>query len=281
MKVIKDLDLTSYNSYNIRSIAEVAYFPETQEELLDICSNPDTIIIGGGCNVILSKDRYSNPFVFIKDNYSGIERTGNLLRVKAGTDLKELSEYAYKECLSGLEYYYDIPGSVGGATIMNAGCQGVSFSDFITKIVYINRTNGKIETITKEEAGFEYRGNIFSSLPVVILEVELKLTESDSDSIKKMMESNKTNRWNKQPREYPSAGSVFKRPVGHFVGPMVTDCGLKGRSIGGAEVSSKHAGFIINKGGATGKDVIDLIAIIKNEVYTKFGVQLQEEQKII
>ena len=281
MKIISNLDLSGYNSYNIKSIAEIAYFPETKEELIEVANNPEAIVIGGGCNVIFSQNRYRVPFVFIKENYSGIVKKGESLIVKAGTDLKKLSVYAFRHSLTGLEYYYDIPGCVGGATIMNAGCQGVSFSDYIQKITYYNRKTKDIITISKEEAEFEYRGNIFNNLSVVILEVELKLKEGIPCNIKRLMKSNKETRWIKQPRDYPSAGSVFKRPLGHYVGPMVSDCGLKGYTVGGAMVSIKHAGFIINKGFATGKDIIELIRIIKNAVYLKFGVLLQEEQKII
>ena len=281
MKIIHNLDLTEYNSYKLHSIAETAFFPETTEEVVDTVKNANPIVIGGGCNVIFSKENYSRPIMFIRDNYSGIRQDGERLIVNAGTDLKVLSEYAYAQSLTGLEWYYDIPGCVGGATIMNAGCQGVSFCDFIESIKYLDCSSNSILTIDKKAAGFEYRGNIFASIPVVILEVSLILCKGEKDVIWEKMQSNKNNRWSKQPREYPSAGSVFKRPVGHYVGPMITEVGLKGYRIGGAMISDKHAGFIINCDGATSNDILDLITLAKSRVKEVFDVDLQLEQRII
>lgn len=281
MKIVQNLDLTEYNSYRLHSIAETALFPETIEEVEEIVKTSNPIVIGGGCNVIFSKERYSQPIMFIRDNYSGINQDGERLIVKAGTDLKDLSEYAYANSLTGLEWYYDIPGCVGGATIMNAGCQGVSFCDFIESIRYLDCSSNKILKIDKSEAGFEYRGNIFSSIPVVILEVTLILSKGEKEAIWEKMQSNKNNRWSKQPREYPSAGSVFKRPVGHYVGPMITEAGLKGHRIGGAMISDKHAGFIINCDEATSNDILELIKLAKYRVKEQFDIDLQLEQRII
>lgn len=283
MIIRNNLELDDFNSYHLHSIVRNAFFPESLEEILSVMSLPHVVIIGGGCNIILSKPEYiEENFVFIRDNYSGIERISDTsIRVKAGTDLKYLSEYALKNELSGLEYYYDIPGCVGGATIMNAGCQGVSFSDFIDRIFYLDIEEGVIKEIAKDEAKFEYRGNIFSGKQVVILEVILNLQKGEKGAITELMLSNQENRWKKQPRDYPSAGSVFKRPVGHYVGPMVTEAGFKGFEYNGAMVSDKHAGFIINKGGATGSDIITLINIVRGRVKEMFDVDLEIEQRII
>ena len=281
MKIIQNLDLTEYNSYRIHSVADTAYYPETLEEVIEIVNKENPIIIGGGCNVIFTQEKYSRPIMFIRDNFSGIKQCENHLIVKAGTDLKVLSEYALEHSLTGLEWYYDIPGCVGGATIMNAGCSGASFSDLIVRVTYYDIDRQKVATLTKEELHFEYRGNVFKTMNVVVLEVELELRHGEMSEIKALMESNKANRWAKQPREYPSAGSVFKRPIGHFVGPMITEVGLKGYRIGDAMISDKHAGFIVNVGQAKGSDIVALINYARSKVKEKFDVDLEVEQRLI
>ncbi|MCQ2959427.1 MAG: UDP-N-acetylmuramate dehydrogenase [Bacteroidales bacterium] len=283
MKIYKNFDLTNYNSYHLHSVAENVFFPETIEDFEEIIGMQNLNVIGGGCNIIFSKEKYEKEnFIFVRENFSGIEKiSANTLRVKSGTDLKDLSVFAMDNSLSGMEFYYDIPGTVGGATIMNAGCQGVSFSDFILTITYFDVKENVILKITKDEAAFGYRKNIFSNKNVFILEVELKLSEGRMDEIRTLMEKNKEIRWNKQPREFPNAGSVFKRPDGFFVGPMITEVGLKGKKCGGAMISDKHAGFIINVDNATASDIMNLIQECQEKVKEKFGVDLNLEQKII
>ena len=174
MNVQYNLDLTEYNSYRIHSVARVAYFPESKDELIDVVQKKHPIIIGGGCNVILSKDIYEQPIVFIRENYSSIKQiTGEQLLVMAGTDLKVLSEYAFEQSMTGLEYFYDIPGCVGGATIMNAGCNGVSFGDFIDFVTYFDVDKNKIITKSSNDLFFQYRGSQLSVMNIVILEVGL------------------------------------------------------------------------------------------------------------
>lgn len=281
MRIVHNLDLVNYNSYQLHSIAETAYFPESIEEITEVVTHEHPIIIGGGCNVILTKAKYSQPFLFIRENYSGICQHEEKLIVKAGTDLKVLSEYALSHSISGLEWFYDIPGCVGGATIMNAGCNGGSFGDLITRVTFFDVDKGIVTALPKEDLHFEYRGNIFSSMNVVILEVELSLRKGTKEDILSLMESNKANRWSKQPREYPSAGSVFKRPKGLFVGPMITELGLKGYRVGDAMISEKHAGFIVNVGHATGNEIIELIEIVRKKVKERFNVELDVEQRMI
>lgn len=281
MKIIHNLDLTEYNSYKVHSIAETAYFPETIEDVISVVSKVSPIIIGGGCNVIFTKDFYTQPIVFIRDNFSGIRQDREHLLVKAGTNLKLLSEYAMSHSLSGLERYFDIPGCVGGATIMNAGCNGESFSDLIEKVVFYNIDEQTIASFQKDELQFEYRGNVFKTMNVVVLEVELSLRKGEKNEIAALMETTKATRCEKQPREYPSAGSVFKRPQGHFVGPMITDVGLKGYRIGDAMISDKHAGFIVNVGHATANDILSLIELAQKRVKERYNIILETEQRYI
>ena len=281
MKIINKLDLTEYNSYRVHSVAETAFFPETIDDVVDIFGKEKPIVIGGGCNVIFSKEYYKQPIMFIRDNYTGIKKEGERLIAKAGTDLKVLSEYALDHSLTGLEYYYDIPGCVGGATIMNAGCQGVSFSDLLEKVTFYDVNEDSISSLSKDELKFEYRGNVLRSMNVVVIETQLLLHEGEKNAIRILMENTKKSRWVKQPRNYPSAGSVFKRPIGHYVGPMITEVGLKGMRRGGAMFSDKHAGFIVNTGNATANDILYLIQIAQNRVLEKYGVELELEQQIV
>lgn len=284
MIIEKNLDLTSYNSYRIKSIASIAYFPESKQELLNLIQNQSNyIIIGGGCNIVLSKERYDDTiFIILRENYSGIEFFDNKVRCLAGTDLMSLSLYALEKGFTGLEIYYDIPGSVGGAVVMNAGAKGEDVAHLLEEVEVYDKELGIIKKLKKEELGYDYRNSLFqNNTKLIVLSATFGLQLSDRQKIREKMETNKLERWKKQPREYPSAGSVFKRPVGHYVGKMIQDLSLKGYCIGDAQVSIKHAGFIINRGHASGADIVALINYIKNQVNQHFNVDLQIEQRII
>lgn len=288
MKVKYNLDLTEYNSYRIHSVAELAIFPESIGDFKEIVSTYDlkkASVIGKGCNIILGKDKYpaSHPFIFIRDNFAKIEEENGIIRVLAGTDLKELSEYAQEHSLTGLEYFYDIPGCVGGAITMNAGSCGVSISDYIVEITYMDMETGKLHMVSKDQLCLGYRESYFKDYTKnFILESVFALPKGDSIKIKVQMEEILNRRHSKQPFDYPNAGSVFIRPAENiYVGPMIEKLGLKGYRIGGAEVSTKHAGFIINAGNATGHDIISLIEFIRTRVKEKFNVELRTEQRII
>lgn len=288
MIIKENLDLTEYNSYKVHSIAGLALFPESVDDVRDILSKYDIsqmCIVGKGCNTILAKEYYpaSQPFLFIRDNFSDIDQQGETLRVLAGTDLKELSVYAMEHSYTGLEYFYDIPGCVGGAITMNAGSCGVSFTDYIIDITYIECETQKILTIEKEKIKTGYRESLFKgNNKNVILECTLKLPKGKKEEIKQQMEDIVLRRTAKQPREYPNAGSVFIRPAENiYVGPMIEKLGLKGYRIGGAEISTKHAGFIVNVDSATGQDIVNLIDFVRKQVKTKFNINLQVEQRVL
>lgn len=281
MNICHQLNLKSYNSYQLDAIAETAYFPETVEEIIEAKKMPDSILIGGGNNIIFTKEYYTEPLIIVRDNFSGIELEGNKLRVKAGTDLKVLSEFGLEHELAGLEYFYDIPGTVGGAIVMNAGGKTYFFSHNVESVTYYDIEQDCIKTIPKEECEFSYRHSLFSRIKAVVLEAVLSLEKGTAAEIKDFMESKKKTRWEAQPRNYPNAGSVFKRPEGYFVGPMLTELGLRGFRIGDAMVSEKHAGFIVNVGHATASDILELIQHIKQNVNEKYGIMLELEQCLI
>lgn len=285
MRIVNDLDLTQYNSYRLKSIAKNAFFPETIDDLKKIIDNYDNLVIlGGGNNTIFSKEYYANEnFVFIRGNFSGISLINDTtLHALAGTDMKTLSEEALKHSLTGLEYFYDIPGCVGGGVAMNAGAKGEFLGDYIIEVECMDIRTGSRCKFSKEDLFYSYRDSIFQHEPFyVIISATFSLQKADYNAIKRKMEENYIDRNKKQPRDFPNAGSVFKRPEGHYVGPMVTECGLKGYSIGGAMVSTKHAGFIVNYNNATSKDILSLIEKVRSEVSKKFGVELVVEQRLI
>ena len=285
MQIVNNLDLTTYNSYRLKSIAKTAFFPETIDDLREIISTYDNLVVlGGGNNTIFSKEYYENEnFVFIRDNFSGISLINDTtLRALAGTDMKILSEEALKHSLTGLEYFYDIPGCVGGGVVMNAGAKGEFLGDYLIEVECLDIMTGSLCKFSKDDLFYSYRNSVFQDKPFyIIISATFSLQKADYNAIKRKMEDNYIDRNKKQPRDFPNAGSVFKRPEGHYVGPMVTECGLKGYSIGGAMVSTKHAGFIVNYNNATSKDILTLIEIIRSEVSKKFGVELVVEQRII
>lgn len=283
MQVKSNLDLTDYNSYRIKSVAKTVFFPEDEGEILELKRNyPNATILGGGNNIILAQEYYENEFIIIQDNYSKVEIQDTVFKAQAGISLKKLSSIALEHSLSGLEIFYDIPGTLGGAIYMNAGTHKLQISNLLNTVTYLNILSGKIVTVKRDELLFQYRQSIFQdNSNLIILSAELNLTKSLFNEILENTILNFQERHYKQPREYPNGGSVFKRPEGKYVGTMLEDLGLKGFSIGGAKISEKHAGFIINYNNATGANIIALIEHINMQVSKKYGFKLELEQKII
>lgn len=280
-----DFDLAQYNAYQIKAKCATACFPENENDFLEIFSKEEStmkILIGNGNNIILSKDFYSEKFIVLNGNYNQIFTEGNEIIAEAGATTETLSELALENHLSGFETFYDIPSSVGGAVVMNAGAGGEEIKDFLVKVRYLDLADMQVKERQKEELAFEYRNSFFQKNPdKIVLKAWFRLKPGDPTAIKEKMETIKQQRWAKQPREYPNCGSVFKRPPGHYVGPMIDELGLKGFRLGGAMISPKHSGFIVNTGGATGQDILEIIAVVKEKVKERFGVELEVEQRII
>ncbi len=285
MKIYTDFDLTSYNSYRLKAVCKIAYFPETDEDIRFLFKEgaSDKIVLGSGHNIILSKDYYDQEFVIFSGNYNKIDLLGeNMISAEAGASMLTLSEKALENNLAGLEIFYDIPSSLGGAVVMNAGASGEDIKGILQSVKYYDPFEDSFKEITTEEIKFEYRNSFFQKNPAMIVCCAiLKLTAGSHNAIKQKMELIKDSRWAKQPRDYPNAGSVFKRPPGRFVGPMIEELQLKGYTIGGAKVSEKHGGFIVNFNNATGNDIVVLINNVKEKVYYTFNVNLEIEQRII
>lgn len=239
-------------------------------------------IIGNGSNLLVSDEGYRGVVLNLsKSEKKLILKNNDILICSAGISLAKACVFAMKNSLSGLEFAWGIPGSCGGALFMNAGAYGNNISNIITSSKYIDK-NGNERTLNKGEMMLSYRKSFYSDFnDNCIISLEFKLKPFRLDKIKEKMYENIHKRKFKQPLEYPNAGSIFKRPEGYFAGTLIEKSGLKGKTIGGAMVSPKHAGFIINKGDATAEDIKKLVRYIKKTVFEKFGVQLECEIKTL
>ena len=282
---VNNLDLTEYNAYRLNSKCLRAWFPGDENDLLEIYRNNKSrrvVILGNGNNIILSKGYYNEEFIILNGNFNKITVCGLIIEAEAGATLRQLSEEGLKHSLTGLEIFYDIPSSVGGAVVMNAGTKEGEIKDVLAKVRFLDLKDMQIKELAREEIDFEYRNSFFQKHPdKIVLKAWFQLAKGNNRKIKAKMEENKKTRWEKQPRELPNCGSVFKRPPGRFVGPMLDELGMKGFTIGGAMISPKHSGFIVNKGNATGTNILSIIAEVQNRVKDKFGVLLEIEQRII
>lgn len=286
MKEYQKLNLKEYNSYNISCIADKAYFPESLQDFETLYSNGNSnkyFVIGGGYNIILASKEYKHKsFIIISDNFSKIDIENNQLTATSGTSLKKLSESAYEKGLAGLEMFYDIPGTVGGAVWMNAGAYGECFMEKVKSITYLDKTDKAIKTLPVERINWGYRYSQFQDNNSVILAATFNLEPKEKDLIKEKMDKYYNIRTSKLPKEFPNAGSVFKRPPdGLTVGEMVEILGLKGYAIGGAKISEKHGGFIVNYNHATAEDILDLINLIKEKILEKYNIELHLEQIVV
>ena len=233
-------------------------------------------VTGNGSNLVVSDEGYHGVILSVYKNFQGIEVEGNRIRAKAGSMLVSISQAAREAGLSGMEFASGIPGTLGGGVRMNAGAYGGEMKDIVQNVTVLTR-EGEIRELEKEELGFGYRASVIKDRGYVVLGAELMLVPGDKEEILARMQELKNKRVGKQPLEYPSAGSAFKRPEGYFAGKLVMDAGLSGYAVGGAKVSEKHCGFLINAGGATASDVMELIRQIQAKVKEQFGVQLEPE----
>lgn len=253
------------------------------KKLVRACKENDVkyFVLGNGSDLLVSDNGMSCAVFSLNGDFKKIELTDdNKIFCGAGVSLSALCSYASSNSLSGLEFAWGIPAGVGGAAYMNAGAYGGELKDVIERVDYVD-ANGNAGSFSNEECNYGYRHSIFMEKKLIITGISVKLTPDDTAEIKKRMSDYMERRKTKQPLEFPSAGSVFKRPVGYFAGALIEQSGLKGVAIGGAQVSEKHAGFIVNKGGATCKDVCNLIDHIKKKVYDDHGVELECEVKMI
>ena len=279
--------LAKHSTFKIGGEARYAVFPKSKTEFISaIRSIKDSgmkyRVIGHGSNILFDDKGFDGVIIFTK-YMTDVEYTyrsdETLIYAECGRSLTELaSDAGKKHSLTGLEFAYGIPGSIGGAVYMNAGAYGGEMSSIVVETEYYDTENDAIVKIDASSHNFSYRYSVFHDHPeYIILSSVLRLKEGDAEVIFNAMNKNMSSRREKQPLEYPNAGSTFKRPEGHFAGKLIEDSGLKGYTIGGAQVSEKHAGFLINRGGATSADVLSLMEHIKRTVKENYGVELESE----
>lgn len=268
--------LSAHSSFHIGGPAALMAFPEDRErfvELLIILKSFGVryTVIGHGSNMLFDDAGYDGVII-VTTGMRAVRANGSELYAECGASCAAMAAVAEREGLCGLEFIYGIPGTCGGAVFMNGGAYGSSISELSPRVDCFDTGSGELLTLTGAALDMEYRHSVFMSRPeLIILGAHLCLEHGDREQIHRNMEQNMASRREKQPLEYPSAGSVFKRHEGYFLGRVIQDCGLKGYSIGDAQISEKHAGFIINTGHATSADVLNLISHIKNVVFEKYG----------
>ncbi len=284
--VIYDAEMKNYTSFRIGGPADVSLFPHDREVLCSVLkflhsNGTKYVVIGNGSNVIFADEGYRGVVVFttkLKD-YSFDE---DLLICDAGAQLTAVAVNAVKKGYDGYAFACGIPGSVGGGVFMNAGAYEGQISDILVYSDYYDIDTGEVGRLSAEEHEFAYRHSSYMANNRIILGAAFKLEKADDpNAVIELMECHIKARKEKQPLEYPSAGSVFKRYPGYYTAKLIDEAGLKGYRVGGAQVSEKHAGFIINLGGATAKDVYDLINIIKTRIFEKNGIMIECEVRYI
>lgn len=275
-----------HTSFKTGGNARLFVSPESEEQLsklLAFCNEEkiNRFIIGNGSNLLVDDCGIDGIVIEIGDGFDCLELVDETtIKAGAGTSLAKLCRFALSNSLSGLEFAFGIPGSVGGAAFMNAGAYGGEMKDVAVRVNHIS-ADGKQGCLCGEELSFGYRSSAYTENDCVITSVVFNLKKSSKSEIEARMNELLQRRKDKQPLDYPSAGSVFKRPEGYFAGALIEQSGLKGKRIGGAMVSEKHAGFIINYENATSTDVKELIAFCQKTVFEKFGVKLSTEIKMI
>ena len=282
MELREQEPMSRHTTFHLGGPAALMALPRTGEEaraaVAAACElKISPFFLGNGSNLLVP-DAGVERFLIKTSGLDWVEREGNYLVAGGGITLARLAHYAQKEGLSGLEFAHGIPGSLGGGVTMNAGAYGGELKDVVRSVICINEM-GEMEEVT--DFDFGYRRSAFSDGRRMVLSARLELTPGDPESIRSRMEELSAQRQAKQPLEYPSAGSMFKRPPGHFAAALIDQCGLKGFSVGGAQVSEKHAGFVVNRGGATCADVLELVDRVKAVVREKTGVELEMEVKVL
>ncbi len=283
MKKISNADLRNYTTYKLEGKVACVYFPEDVTELEDLIlmlkkEDKKHKILGNGSNLIISS-KYDGVLIKL-ENFDKLDIDGNIVTVGSGYMLPKLALECAKKNLSGLEFASGIPGTIGGAIYQNAGAYGEQM-DKVIKNVTVLDDQGNIKNLNKEELQLGYRVSILKHESLICLEVVLELKRDSYENIKQRMHNNLLNRKEKQPLEYPSAGSVFRNPPGYSAGKLIEDAGLKGFKVGDAMVSLKHANFIVNTGHASGEDILKLIRIIQEKVKEKTGIILAVEQEVL
>ncbi len=283
-QILENEPMSRHTTFRVGGPADVLFLPESEEQLLQALSiardaGAPCFVIGNGSNLVVKDGGIRGLVIALGEGMAAIARAGETLTAWAGASLARVSAYAQASGLSGLEFASGIPGTLGGGCAMNAGAYGGQLSDVLVDGRVL--LDGVVRTLTVEEMQMGYR----TSLPLrrggIVISARFALTPDDPEAIATRMRELNARRRDKQPLNYPSAGSTFKRPEGYFAGALIEQAGLKGKRVGGAQVSEKHAGFIVNTGGATAADILTLIGTVQDEVADRFGVRLETEVRIL
>ena len=282
---LREEPMKKHITFRVGGPAACFLTPSTKEqirEILHICQEEKTpyFILGNGSNLLVSDQGFDGVVLRVYKNMNQVTVEGEHLRVQAGALLSATARKALEAGLTGMEFAAGIPGTMGGAAVMNAGAYGGEMKDILESVTVLT-PEGEQKELKNEELQLGYRTSVVKEKGYIVLEAVLSLKKGDPEAIKSRMDELKEQRVTKQPLEYPSAGSTFKRPEGYFAGKLIQDAGLRGYQVGGAQVSEKHCGFVINKENATAKDVVDLIHDVQRIVYEKFQVQLETEVKFL
>lgn len=285
VKIAAEEPMAKHTTFRVGGPARRMAFPGNGEQLVLLTefarqAGGRPLVIGNGSN-LLAPDGGLNRLVINTTAMAHVEAEKETLTAEAGVSLSQLAAFACRKGLTGLEFLHGIPGTLGGAVCMNAGAYGRQIGDVIVSVAALFPEEG-IRTLSLEELCFGYRRSLFTERPeAVVLRAVLRLSEGEPKEIQAEMQALMERRRERQPLEYPSAGSTFKRPAGGYAGALIEQCGLKGLTVGGAQVSQKHAGFIVNRGGATSADVSELIRQVQKRVFDQTGVRLEPEVCIV
>ena len=284
-RVFTEEAMSQHTTFKIGGPADYFLMPDKGEDVgrvIKICKEKEIpyFILGNGSNLLVGDGGYRGAVIQIYRNMSSVTVEGNEITAQAGALLSAVAAAAKNASLTGFEFAGGIPGTIGGAVVMNAGAYGGEMKDVLTEVTVMN-AEGDIFTLPTEELELGYRTSIIKTAGYIVLEAKIRLKEGDPEVIRETMKDLTIRRTTKQPLEYPSAGSTFKRPEGYFAGKLIMDSGLAGYQVGGAQVSEKHCGFVINAGDATARDVRTLMDNVRDIVYKKYGVTLELEVKFL
>lgn len=284
-QILVDEPMKKHTTFRLGGPADYYLCPETPEqirEILHICEEEKMpcFILGNGSNLLVSDKGFRGVVVQIYKNMNQVLAEGNRIRAQAGALLSLIAKRAAEAGLAGMEFASGIPGTLGGAVVMNAGAYGGEMKDILESVTVLT-PEGEIRKLEASELNLGYRTSVVRERGYIVLEAVLLLNPGEKEKILERMEELKIQRVTKQPLEFASAGSTFKRPEGYFAGKLIDDAGLRGYRVGGAQVSEKHCGFVVNTGEATAEEVIQLLQDVQEKVYEKFGVKLEPEVKFL
>ena len=285
LKILRDEPMKSHTSFRIGGPARLFVEPSDEAQLVSVCRRlkelgTEPLVIGRGSNLLVRDEGFEGIVIHLGEDFARVRVTGSSIYAEAGASLASVASAAMQQGLTGMEFAHGIPGSLGGALFMNAGAYGGEMSQIVEHVRYLD-AEGNIREREVKDCAYGYRHSIFEDEPSVILGAKILLSEGDREAIAARMKELSEKRIASQPLDKPSAGSTFKRPATGYAAAMIDQSGLKGFSVGGAQVSEKHAGFVINAGDASCADVKELMAQVQKKVFENFGVMLEPEVRIV